>query len=595
MNVLHAKIGTRNKKRGVFYDWRVLLLLFFVCGAFFVVMLRMYSLQVVSHDTYRLLAEDQHTVFHEFTARRGEVYLKEKNSHELFPLAVNKKYPFVFVSPKDVTEEEKVIVHLNDILSVDTTFVADKLRDKTDPFEIIQKRVSDEQAQKIQDLKLRGVFVADEMYRYYPSESLASQTIGFVGSNGNEFIGRYGVESFFEDELRGRSGAIEQERDAGGRWISLAKRSFSPPQNGADIVLTIDHSVQYEVERILRETVEKHDADSGLILVMEADTGKMLAMAATPDFDPNEYAKTEDLSVFLNPAINLTYESGSVFKPITMAIGINEQKIGPETTYVDTGEIYSGGFTIKNSDEKAYGLQTMTQVLEESLNTGTIFIVRQVGKSTFSEYVRNFGFGEKTDVMFPAEAVGNIKNLDFLERDVHFYTASFGQGISMTPLQLIRAYGALANGGKLMKPQIVERFKHADGTEKEVEPFEVRRVIREDVSVAISHMLKSVVENGHGKRASVPGYNIGGKTGTAQVAKKNEKGYSEDETIGTFVGYGPIEDPRFVVLTKIDNPKDVIWAESSAAPAFSKVMRFLLEYYEIEPTREYEITDFEEK
>jgi cell division protein FtsI/penicillin-binding protein 2 len=251
---------------------------------------------------------------------------------------------------------------------------------------------------------------------------------------------------------------------------------------------------------------------------------------------------------------------------------------------VDTGSVKEAGYTIKNSEEKTYGRQTMTQVLENSINTGAIFMEKQVGNRKFADYVKAFGFGEKTGIELPNELAGSIKNLEELRRDINFYTASFGQGISVTPLQLISAYAAIGNNGKLMRPQIVEKIIKNDGSSEETKPQEVRQVVSPDSAGKVREMLLSVVLNGHGKKAAVPGYLIGGKTGTAQVSKAGTKGYDEGLTIGSFVGLAPIDDPQFAVLIKIDNPKDVQWAESTAAPAFSQVMSFLLKYYGVKPT-----------
>ena len=323
-----------------------------------------------------------------------------------------------------------------------------------------------------------------------------------------------------------------------------------------------------------------------VLLFWRWGTGKILAMANVPTFNPNEFSSVEDMSMYLNPIVSHTYESGSVFKPITLAIGLDAGVIDPDTTYRDTGVIYEAGYEIMNSDEKSYGKQTMKQVLEESLNTGTIFVERKVGNARFKEYIERFGFGEKTGIDLPSESRGNISNLEYLQRDINFYTASFGQGISMTLLQLAQSYDVLANGGTLMKPHIVDAFILKDGEREEIKPEIIRRVITEETSFDIREMLYSVVENGHGKRAQVPGYRVGGKTGTAQVAKKDERGYSDEESIGTFAGFAPVGDPQFVVAVKIRNPKDVIWAESSAAPAFGDIMKFLLDYYNVKPTEE---------
>lgn len=226
----------------------------------------------------------------------------------------------------------------------------------------------------------------------------------------------------------------------------------------------------------------------------------------------------------------------------------------------------------------------MTQVLEDSINTGMVFVERSIGHQIFADRLKRFGFGEKTGVRLPAEASGNLHNLNNMRIGIQFFTAAYGQGITATPIQIVAAYSALANGGILMRPQIVESIRHANGSVETIRPEEVRRVLSKETSVVIGQMLRSVVVNGHGKRADVPGYAVVGKTGTAQVARTDGRGYEEGKSIGSFVGYAPREHPRFVVLIKIDNPKDVQWAESSAAPAFGQLMQFLLEYARIEPT-----------
>jgi cell division protein FtsI (penicillin-binding protein 3)/stage V sporulation protein D (sporulation-specific penicillin-binding protein) len=293
------------------------------------------------------------------------------------------------------------------------------------------------------------------------------------------------------------------------------------------------------------------------------------------------------MDLYRNPAVSDAYECGSVFKPITMAAALDSGRLAPETAYIDSGTVQEAGYSIKNSDLKSYGRQTMTQVLEKSLNTGAIFAQKSLGNKNFLEYLKRFGFGEKTGIDLTGEGPGNISNLKNFNRNIEFFTASFGQGITVTPLQLISAYNALANGGILLKPQIVEKIIYPDGRDEEIPPQEVRRVISQKAALQISQMLRSVVVNGHGKRADVPGYLIAGKTGTAQVASLEKKGYTEGKHIGSFAGFAPMNNPRFTILVRINNPQTVEWAESSAAPAFGELMKFLLDYYKIEPTEEY--------
>lgn len=568
-------------------NWRIYVLVFFVIVFGFVIILRLYFLQIINLSSYRNFAENQHKVSQVLTPKRGEIFLSEGSG--TYPLAVNRDLQMAYLVPKEVENKDEIISKLSETLNLEKDFIAKKLSDPEDMFEILKRKLNNDEVLKIKELKLSGVYLTPESFRFYPSGELGSQLVGFVGSDGEKEVGRYGLESFFEKELRGNEGKLNQERDTGGRWISIADREMKPAENGKSFVLTIDHTVQYEVEKILKEAIEKHRADNGTIIVMEPKTGKILAMANFPNFNPNEYGKVDDMSFFMNNAVSLPYESGSVFKTITLAIGIDDGKIDPETTYVDTGVISEAGYNIKNSDKKSYGTQTMTEVLEKSLNTGVIHIEKLVGNKKFAEYVKGFGFGEKTGIDLPSEASGNIKNLEFLKRNIEFFTASFGQGITMTPIQLLSAYSAIANNGMLMKPQIIKEVIHPDGRIEEVASQEIRKVISEDSAKKVSKILRNVVTNGHGKRADVPGYLVGGKTGTAQVASATSKGYEEGITIGSFAGYAPTDDPQFAILVKIYHPKDVPWAESSAAPAFGKVMKFLLEYYKVQPTEPYDI------
>jgi cell division protein FtsI/penicillin-binding protein 2 len=572
-------------------NWRIYALVFFIFTIALAVFLRLYNLQVFSYTSYRALAEGQHKLFGELFAQRGEIYLKDKNN--VYPVAVNRETKMAYAVPKEIENAKETAGKLAEILALDRADLENRLGNPEDMYEVLKHRLSDEETEKIRAVRLAGVHLEDEFFRYYPSSELASNVLGFVGWKDNDFGGRYGLEAYFDKELTGQSGNIIHSRDASGKLVATNERQIVPAQNGDSLILTIDHIVQYETEKILKSAVQKFNASGGSIIIMEPDTGKILSLANYPTFDPNNYAKVEDINAYRNPAVSDPYECGSVFKSITLAAGLDSDKITPETTYTDTGAVKEAGYTIKNSDLKANGLQTMTQVLEKSLNTGAVYVERLLGNKNFADYVERFGFGERTGIDFLGEGRGDIKNLDNARINIQFYTASFGQGITVTPIQLLSAYSALANGGVLMKPQIVEKIIHADGEIEEIEPQEVRRVISEKASLEISQMLRSVVTDGHGKRADVPGYLVAGKTGTAQVASNEKKGYEEGRTEGSFAGFAPADNPRFAILVKIDDPKNVEWAESSAAPTFGELMKFLLEYYNIEPTVEYDKSDLD--
>jgi len=563
--------------------WRLQGLAFFILFLGLGIIGKLYVLQVVRYQSYVALAENQHDSTTAITANRGEIFLQDENN-ELYPLAVNRQLQMAYAVPAEMKDLELSIGKLAAILGLDQNFLKEKLSNEKDMFEILKHKLSSDEASQIKEAKIVGIYLTPENFRYYPGGQLASQLVGFVGSNGDQQKGMYGLESFWEKDLKGQAGQLTQEGDSRGRWIPITDRELQPAQNGADLILTINRTVQFEIEKILKQAMDKFTPDSGTIVVMDPKTGKILAMANQPSFDPNDFSKTQDISTFSNPAVSQPYESGSVFKVFTEAIGLDAGKTTPSSTYVDSGVVTEAGYSIHNSDLKANGVQTMTQVLEKSLNTGVIYIEKLVGNKLFSDYVKRFGFGQKTGIDLPGELAGNVLNLNDPKTTINFFTASFGQGIAVTPIQLVTGYGALANSGMLMKPQIVDKMRYSDGRIQEIKPEEVRQVVSKTTADQMGQMLRSVVTDGHGKQADVPGYLVGGKTGTAQIAKAG--GYEQGTNTGSFGGYAPINDPQFVVLVKMVNPRGVAWAESSAAPTFGRVMKFLLEYYNVKPTED---------
>ncbi len=553
---------------------------------FCLVFMRLFVLQVLSHDFYAALASDQHSIFAELFPERGDVYLSDpKSPSGMFPAAVNRDMALVYAVPRDVEDPSGTAAVVADILELDPAEVERKLSLEDDPYEPLKRRVPDETVELLKAKELEGIHFAPEAHRYYPEGVYLSHVIGFVGSDGEgERIGRYGIEGYWNEELSGRAGYLETERDPVGRWIGTAERSFRPAEDGADIVLTIDRTIQYKACEKLHQAVEQHGATGGAVVILDPATGAVLAMCGEPDFDPNDFSSVEDISAFNNPAIFNAYEPGSIFKPITMAAAIDAGKVGPNTMYNDEGQVKIGPYTIKNSDGEAHGWQSMTQVLEKSLNTGTIFAVTELGPDLFHKYVDDFGFGERLGVGLDTESPGNVSSLD-KRGDIWSATASYGQGITVTPLQMTAAFGAIANGGKLMKPYVVDRIVKSDGGEVRTEPEALRQVITKRAAALVGGMLVRVVEDGHGKQAGVPGFWVAGKTGTAQIAKASGGGYEEDAFIGSFVGFAPVDDPKFVMLVRIDRPTDVGWAEESAAPLFGEIAGFLLNYMQIPPNR----------
>lgn len=565
--------------------WREYFFIGVIIISFLIVALRLVNLQIFNHSIYIALAEGQHELYEKLIPKRGEILVKDKFSTAPYPLATNRDYFLVYLVPENIPSDKKEYAtkELGAILELDKQEILDKANKPNDPYEPIKHKVEESIANKVKDLNIPGVRIMPETWRFYPENDLAAQLLGFVGFSGDKKIGQYGLEKEYENILEGKEGFLELERDTAGRWISIGKRNIVSAIDGSDLVLTIDHSVQFFAEDKLKQTIEKHQADSGSVIVMDPKTGAILAMANYPSFNPNEYSKVEDIDTFINGSISKLFEPGSVFKPITMSMGLNEGKVSPFTTYVDTGFRVFNGYEIKNFDEKAYGTRTMTEVLENSLNTGAIFVEEQVGKDKFQEYIKSYEFNKPTDVDLPGEIGGNINNLNDKKRDIGYATVSFGQGISITPLRMATAIAAIANDGKMMKPYIVDKIIAKNGNETLTQPEIIKQVISPLTARRLSTMMVSVVKNGHAKKAGIAGYEIAGKTGTAQVPNEDSRGYS-DKAIHSFVSFAPAGDPKFLVYMKVDNPKGVKFAEGSVVPAVSDINKFLLNYFEIPPS-----------
>lgn len=605
---------------------------------------KLFNLQIIKYDLYFALASDQQQVYSKLEPERGKILIqdgRELMNANTYAIALNKDFVQVYAVPEKIENPNEVAVKLyewldqekiakeveNKInqefsnasstmfnpLGKDDAAVNDykkikieaeielrkkevvdeyvaKLSKKNDPYEVIKNKVDDATVEKIKQANIVGIEFINEKYRYYPEENVGSQVAGFVGYDGDQKVGRYGLEGFFNDELTGKFGSIKAERSASGKLIIINDREYEQPINGSDVVLTINRSLQYFACKKLDESVQRHGADGGSVIIMDPKTGAILAMCSYPNYDPNNYSDVKDIKVFNNPAIFGSYEPGSTFKVITMSVGLDLNKVKPETTYQDNGSIMIEGWPkpIKNSDFATYGghgITTMTQVLESSLNTGAIFVVQKVGSDNFKKYLKDYGFGEKTGIELETESEGNISSLTAKKvRPIAIATASFGQGITATPLQMTAAYAAIANGGILMKPYLVGKIIKSDGTEQVTQPKQIKRVISERASLLLTGMMVNVVEKGHSKRAKLDGYYVAGKTGTSQVADENG-GYSETNTIHTFVGFTPSDDPKFVMLTKLDHPKSAPFAESTAVPLFAEIAQFALNYYQVPKER----------
>lgn len=532
----------------------------------------------------------------------------------------------VFADPTQINDIVFTAEKLSPLLNIETKYLEQSLKRRPKRYEKIVDKIVPEVSEKIAELKqnpkykdaLRGIGMKDEHWRYYPERKLASQVLGFVDSREN---GQYGIEGYFNQTLKGEEGFIYGATNTRGQRILGKDSGISRAKDGSDVVISIDRIIQGAVEKILEEDTQRFEADFGQIIVMEPSTGKILAMAQAPSFDPNEFGKTflryeisqeqvqldreDELfnpriptiaeegryyryfntwgpQVFRNKNISDLYEPGSVVKALSMAAAINSDEVTPQTIFDDNGPVEIEEFKIRNSDDVYAGPTSMISTLNRSLNTGIAFITRKMGRELWYDYLQKFGFAQYTDIRLEGEINGDVEFWkDWSESEL--ITRGFGQGMSSTPLQMITAFSSLANGGYLMKPILVEEIRHADGTIEKYPPERIRRVISDSTYNTIKSMLLNAVNNGIARGARVKGYSIMGKTGTSQTYKNGKAQEGLGTTITSFAGFGPFSNPKFVILVKYDYPKISQWGSETAAVTFGRVAEFLFNYFEVPP------------
>ncbi|MBT4071171.1 MAG: penicillin-binding protein 2 [Candidatus Magasanikbacteria bacterium] len=575
---------------------------FIMLGIMGIVALRFGILMIISHSFYEKLASGSHEVYSQLFATRGSVYIQDSRTKEEFPLAINRDVFFVYANPQEIKEYtikqeidfetfiQTIVTEVGDILVFDEDQkegMLKKLRKDRDPYEPIKKQVEEDIVDSIKEKELAGIHFLRQSVRYYPEHELASNVIGFLGKTeeGND-IGRYGIEGYWEKELAGVSGFFEGLKSAKGRWIPLGGSETKASKDGVDLLLTIDRTLQFHACDTLKKAMELYEAEDAALIIMDPRTGAIRSMCSFPDFDPNTYGHVETVESYNNATIFTPYEPGSIFKPITMAASLNEEVITAQSVFYDSGQRDAGCiYPIRNADGKVYKDQSMSGLLENSVNTGMVWVAEQVGKQTFKQYIEEFGFGIKQGILMDTEASGSLETLnrrDNDDMDCYTATASFGQGISVTPLQVVTAFSAIANGGTLFQPYIVEEIRHTDKAFEKTKQKELRRVISTRTAATVSSMMVNVVDKGHAKLARVPGYYVAGKTGTAQIA---EKGIYIDATNHSFVGFAPVEDPQFVMIVKLGRPKSGKYSSATSAAVFGDIAQFILQYYGVAPTR----------
>jgi len=527
--------------------------------AFIGVIFRLYDLQLNDGSYYSVQAAEQSALSGMKSSKRGTIYFVDKDGKK-FSASSNKEFPEIYIDSSKVEDRQEVASAIATITGISLEDAIKKISGKNEYVSIV-KKASDSQISTVNELMQKGIFVRNYSSRAYPLGNLSAQTIGFVGPDDKQSAdtGRSGLEKFYNEKLSG----VSKKADEGDSEVSVG---------GEDLLIGIDLNIQKEAELILAKLVANSRSKSGTVLVQDPKNGKILAMGSLPNFDPNNYSAGK-MESYLNPALEKVYEPGSVFKVLTMAAGIDAGKFTPDTVYNDVGFVKLSGYTIKNWDGKAHGKVTMTNVIEQSLNTGTAYAEKLIGNTIFADYIKKFGFGEKTGIDLPGEVRGDLRNINPKSSAVAFANAAFGQGVSVTPLQLISSISTIANGGILMRPYL----------NLELGEQEVRRVVSEDAAKKVTAMMVSAVDKN--KLAAIEGYTIAGKTGTAQVPNLKNGGYYTDRVINTYAGFAPASNPKFTILIKIDEPEGAPLAGETVVPAFRDLTKFLLQYYSVPPDR----------
>ncbi len=548
---------------------------------------RLYQVQVLDAEKYKAKGEKQYVHTVEDLYDRGAIYFTTRDGERIAAATVASGYVLA-VDPNNVKDAKDLYQKLDPYIDLDeeTFLYRATLSDRT--YVEIDATLSDEEAAAVEALNLSGVKLYKNRWRYYPGGTLAARTIGFVGYSGEtdkeKQTGRYGLERYYDDTLSHDNERLSVNFFAE-IFSNVGSMLFdSTPNRTGDIITTLEPTVSRMLQNELQKINDKYESKLTGGVIINPKTGAIYAIDAVPTFDPNNRsgAKLED---FKNPLVENIHEMGSIIKPLTMAAGIDSKAVSPSTTYYDAGYLELSGFTIRNYDGKGRGTVPMQEVLNQSLNTGVAFVANAMGKDKFRQYFTNLKLGSETGVDLPGEIHGKIDNLNS-PRELEYATASFGQGIALTPIATVRALSALGNGGKLITPHVVSSIEYEDGTVKEIRFPDGESVWSEETSETISRMLVGVVDDAlGGGHIELPHYTIAAKTGTAQIADPVNGGYYDDRFLHSFFGYFPAYDPQFLVFLYTVEPQGVRFASETLTTPFMDITKFLINYYSLVPDR----------
>jgi cell division protein FtsI/penicillin-binding protein 2 len=555
-----------------------------VVFAVLVFIAKLFYLQIIHGHQYEQLADRQYVTNTANLFDRGSIYFTNKDGNQVsaatlksgFKIALNTK-----ISGDPYVLYEKI----GKILGTEHDYFIGQAGRQNDPYVEIATNVPESIASKITAMKLPGVSTYRMNWRFYPAGDLASHAIGFMGFKGDEFAGRYGIERSYEKTL---------SRTAQRLYVNFFAEIFTDisrlvgdeDEVEGDVITTIEPSVQKSLEQMARSVKDKWNSDRVGGIVMDPKTGAILAMGLDNGFDLNQTRSVTDVNQFSNPLVESDFEMGSIMKPIIMAIAIDQGVIAPTTTYNDAGFVKVGNKTIYNFDKKSRGNNvSMQTVLNQSLNTGMVFVMQKMQKEAFKKQWTSFGFAEKTGIDLPAETVGLISNLN-TNRDVEFANVSFGQGVAVSPIEMLRAQAALANGGRLVTPHLASKIVYPSGFTKELEWPVKGQLIKPETSATITKMLTTVFDNYNDGKVKLEHYSIAAKTGTAQIANHATGGYYDDRNLHTFMAYFPAKDPRFIVFLYNYYPKNgARFSSDTLLLPFVDFAKFLINYYDVPPDR----------
>lgn len=550
-----------------------------------VIVARLYQLQIAQAEQYKDKAERQYVHTARDLYSRGSILFTTRDGEQLSAASIQAGF-LLAVNPTHVTDANEFCAALGPYLGEAAEKCVERasLPERT-YVELVQK-LSPEDAEKIEEMDIDGAMLYRNQWRYYPGGSVAARSIGFVGygESGSELHGKFGLERYYDDVLYTKNEVLSVNFFAE-LFSNLGDYIYKKdePESG-DVVTTLEPTVSRLLDTVLQETNDKFESSMTGGIIMDPKTGEIYALNAVPGFDLND-REGATVSQFRNPLVEDVYEMGSIIKPLTVAAGLDSGVIVPSTTYYDPGCIELNTYTICNYDLRGRGDVPMQEILNQSLNTGVAFIANKMGKESFREYFLSYKLGSETGIDLPNETYGLVNNLNS-PREVEYATASFGQGIALTPMETVRALSTLANGGVLVTPHLAKEIQYDDGTVKEIRYPEGERVLQESTSEDISRMLSVVVDDAlaNGKQ-SIPSHTVGAKTGTAQIPDPVNGGYYEDRYLHSFFGYFPVYEPRFIIFMYTVEPKGVRYASETLTDPFMQIARFLINYYSIPPDR----------